>query len=460
VKASPWRAAHDHPRKGLSVRRALTAGVAIGALVSANFAYAEGPHFARPSGGLKFQQRMLRAHPQLNGRVAMYPHVQHTAAQAAAIDTKLKAAKINASTTTTIPYWTTTVTSPADQKSYTYDMVGSSPYATTPATATIYVQPIIVKITTGGRLFDPTLPSFCGDTISVYHRWLYSPLFQNAEFVSNGVRLGNLTLPNAFMKANFYYQQRGTNYGIAVRTLPPITVSETVKGTVTPFTCANNKTSYFGSIDFNTWSADVQNLAQTYGKPNYVVAILTYNVAEAAPGGGGYYLGWHDAFATSAGVQTYGTGSYFDENLFSGIQDISTWTHEFSEWLDDPFAQENVAGGGNDNLTPAWGNVGQVVGSCQNNLEVGDPLSGTLFPMPTPAGVTGITYHQQDLAFHDWFYRTPQDKAGTPSTATGGQYSFLGVFTGKEVAVCTSSNETTITNSEGISPKGNPRLNQ
>jgi hypothetical protein len=62
--------------------------------------------------------------------------------------------------------------------------------------------------------------------------------------------------------------------------------------------------------------------------------------------------------------------------------------------VNDPFG---------DNPTPAWGGVGQVPpGSCQNNLEVGDPLSGTNFsPI---GGRNGFTYHLQELAFFSWFY--------------------------------------------------------
>jgi hypothetical protein len=286
---------------------------------------------------------------------------------------------------------------------------------------------------------------------------LQSPLFNPAAFTSNGVSMGTTTLMNAFQRANFWTQANGTNFGVAFNVKTPIVVTKSLRGTVYSFPCGNGKTSYFASVNVSTWSSDVQSIAQQYATPGEVAVILTYNVAEAATGGG-YYLGWHDAFATTAGVQTYGTGSYFDPGLFSGIEDVSTWTHELGEWLDDPFAQESVTGGGSNNLTPAWGNAGQVVGGCQNNLEVGDPLSGTLSAMPTPAGVTGFTFHQQDLAFHDWFYRTPSDTPATPSSATGGKYSFLGTFSGKEVVTCTTSNETTIGNSQGITPRGNPRI--
>jgi hypothetical protein len=89
------------------------------------------------------------------------------------------------------------------------------------------------------------------------------------------------------------------------------------------------------------------------------------------------------------------------------MNDIGVLTHEIAEWMDDPVGP---------NTTPPWGHTGQVSG-CQNNLEVGDPLSGT----ETSIGGSGFNYHMQDLAFYDWFYRTP-------SHGTGGKFSFLGAF--------------------------------
>lgn len=439
----------------------LAAGVALGVLLSAGTAQADGPTFVVPAGGKSVDAQVVALNPEMAGQVAMYPHVQHTVAQASAIH-KFLATRASVATAT-IPYWTTTVTSPLNNKTYTYDMVGSSPFDSVPKTTTVTIQPIILKVTITGtksRTLDPTVASACGDTTSVENRWLQSPLFSPAAFTSNGVNMGTTTLMDAFQRANFWQQASGTGFGIAFSVNTPIVVSISIAGKVHPIRCGNGKTAYLGvPSNMTTYSNDIQNIVTKYATPGAAAFVLTYNIAEAATGGG-YYLGWHDAFATSAGVQTYGTGSYFDRNVFSGIQDVSAWTHEMGEWLDDPFAQENVAGGNNDNLTPAWGNVGQVVGQCQNNLEVGDPLSDTMVAMPTPAGVTGITYHQQDLTFHDWFYRTPTAGSGTVSSGTGGKYSMLGTFTGKENAVCTAKNQTTLSNSEGITPRGNPRIMQ
>jgi hypothetical protein len=127
-------------------------------------------------------------------------------------------------------------------------------------------------------------------------------------------------------------------------------------------------------------------------------------------------IGYHGAYGSP--VQTYALSDYDSTGIFLGLADVSALSHEIGEWEDDPLG---------NNPTPAWGHVGQVSG-CQNNLEVGDPLSGTLFPpvsMPN-----GITYHTQELAFFSWFYRQ------SPSLGAGGLYSDNGTFGADAGAVC------------------------
>jgi hypothetical protein len=87
-------------------------------------------------------------------------------------------------------------------------------------------------------------------------------------------------------------------------------------------------------------------------------------------------------------------------SAFPGTEDISASSHEIGEWMNDPLG---------NNATPAWGHIGQV-GGCQNNFEVGDPLSGTLFPS---VALSGFTYHMQELAFFSWFYSAPSIATGS-----------------------------------------------
>jgi hypothetical protein len=93
-------------------------------------------------------------------------------------------------------------------------------------------------------------------------------------------------------------------------------------------------------------------------------------------------------------------------------------SHEIGEWMDDPIG---------NNSTPLWGHTGQVSG-CQNNLEVGDPLSGTDFPQLL--ATNGVTYHPQELAFFSWFFRQ------SPSLGVNGWYSDNGTFTQDAGALC------------------------
>src|SRR5215472_16401835 len=72
-----------------------------------------------------------------------------------------------------------------------------------------------------------------------------------------------------------------------------------------------------------------------------------------------------------------------------------SWPTKWASGMDDPFGS---------NPTPAWGHVGQV-GGCQNNLEVGDPLTGK--NIQTVTMPNGFTYHLQELAFFSWFYGAP-----------------------------------------------------
>ena len=124
-------------------------------------------------------------------------------------------------------------------------------------------------------------------------------------------------------------------------------------------------------------------------------------------GGSCCILGYH---GSTAGNQTYTIAAYNDPGVFSvPIQDIHALSHEVGEWMDDPFG---------NNIVPTWGNVGQVSG-CQNNLEDGDPVTGTAFA----ATLNGFTYHPEDLVFFSWFARQ------RPSIAVNGQYTFLSSFT-------------------------------
>jgi len=119
--------------------------------------------------------------------------------------------------------------------------------------------------------------------------------------------------------------------------------------------------------------------------------------------------GYHGA--TGSPVQTYSPMDYDTSGRIPA--DISVAAHELAEWMNDPLG---------NNLSPAWGHIGQVSG-CQGNFEVGDPLTGTNMPA---IKMSGHNYHPQELAFFSWYYN---DKT-TPSIGAGGEFSGNGTFKG------------------------------
>ncbi|MDQ2858226.1 MAG: hypothetical protein M3R53_06195 [Candidatus Eremiobacteraeota bacterium] len=306
----------------------------------------------------------------------------------------------------TIPFFTNTVTSPLDHTTYQFSIVGADP---TKAKVTTHVQyvPIALRVHfSDGTVLDPSKPG-CNDTVSVSQRFFQSPLFQNQSQTSNGVLVGNTQVIDAFQRAEFWKYVKGTNYHtLLVTSLQPRLLDVTApSGSVTsPGACAGTAHN-LGQIDINAYDSILQGIANKYATTAQIPVIMSYNVVQTS--GGCCIIGYHSAYGRSTGTQVYATGAYTDFGIFSGISDIHAWSHELGELFNDPFV---------NNATPAWGHVGQVSG-CQNNFETGDPLTGTPYLLVH----NGFTYHPQEQAFFDWFYRTP-------ASGTGGEYSFEGKF--------------------------------
>jgi hypothetical protein len=127
--------------------------------------------------------------------------------------------------------------------------------------------------------------------------------------------------------------------------------------------------------------------------------------------------GYHTFYQNRKGQNgVAGVISVNDAGAFTdpGIADINIAAHEFGEAINDPFG---------NNLVPAWGHIGQQPG-CQNNLEVGDPLSGTIYDGGAGIKLKGFTYHPQELVYFNWF--TQQTKYG--DYGADHVYSMSGTF--------------------------------
>jgi len=325
----------------------------------------------------------------------------------------IPAIRQQASIGATIPLWTYSLTSPFDNLNYSGQMVGRSPFFHGYRSTTIPSYLIPVKLTfSDGTVLDPTTSNVClGDTtVNVVKN---SPVFQPTDWIMNGVDVGTAQYIDGFQRANFWSKVSvaGNNYhnSLALNTLGVLSVGvPAADGGATAFFCDE------GQIDINWWDALVENtilpsLASKGVGPTNVPIFLfdSVEMCDTFAAGQCGILGYHNAYTPGGVLQTYSVSDFDNSGLYGG--DISILTHEIGEWMDDPLTT---------NPTPAWGNIGQVTG-CQNNLEVGDPLTGTFFP---PVTLGNFSYDPQELVFFSWFFRQ------SPSIGAGGAFSNNGSF--------------------------------
>jgi hypothetical protein len=240
-----------------------------------------------------------------------------------------------------------------------------------------------------------------------------SPILQSTSFSAGATNVGTTQYIDAFQRANFWSSVSTTSPDyhvslslVTVEPLQTISVSKRF-GTAVVGPCAR-----IGEVDINFFDSKAQSVLTTLGIPATSFPIfLDYNTFLTA-NRSCCILGYHSA---TAGNQTYAFAAYSDPGIFSvPIQDIHALSHEVGEWMDDPFG---------NNIAPAWGHVGQVSG-CQNNLEVGDPVTGIAFTV----ALNGFTYHPEDLVFLPWFSHQ------SPSSSVNGWYTFLNTFSSPAAA--------------------------
>jgi hypothetical protein len=330
----------------------------------------------------------------------------------------------------TIPLWTYFITG-YDSVSYGPGyMVGRAPYAHGHRSTTIptYLIPVIFTFADTGTVFDPTAADPCSPNgASVLSLVRESPLFQNAPFIMNGLNMGTRQYLDAFQRGNFWSYVAGTPYQTVFSTTP--TVLPAVNVTV-PLTNGSTQSGLCGSVgemDQIWWdnmlrSTIIPSLAaHGVGPANFpqfifdsVVMYLDGDPSQCCA------LGYHNSYMNGGVFQTYSANDFDTSGAFGG--DTSVMSHEIGEWLDDPNGMNPV---------PAWGAEGQVpAGSCQNNLEVGDPLSPGFSTPTKPFSVlmpNGVTYTLQELTYFSWFY-------GGASLGSGGLYSDNGTFAGYALA--------------------------
>ncbi|MBV8373126.1 MAG: hypothetical protein JOY69_07675 [Candidatus Eremiobacteraeota bacterium] len=299
---------------------------------------------------------------------------------------------INTLQTGALPTWNGSFT--YNGHTYNYTMVGANP-ASNNSTTTIPVTVIPLKIVIGKTIFSPNKKLSIGRTVLA--NILDSPLFKsNVDFVQGGTDLGMTQYEDAFQRGNFWSSvSTNTNYHLILK--PTVAAVQTLKpGSLGSI--GNEFGAKVGLVPYNYMDGKIQGIVSAMNiPPGTLPLFVTRNVYETS--GGCCIGGWHNF----NGTNTYSIATYVDKpGAFS--QDVSAFSHELGEWIDDPYINNGVACG---------------------ILEVGDPLEGNPNYGGYPYTVNGFTYNLQDLVFLPYF-------GAPPSTSVNDFFTFQG----EKLGVC------------------------
>lgn len=319
--------------------------------------------------------------------------------------------------------FTHTITATKNNRAYAFTMVGADPFSGGGATTVVGapVIPIILHFNSDGSNFDPTKPTTCSSGHNIDEAFLHSPMLtaDPNPFYMNGVNVGATQYGDATERAEFWSLVGSSNYHTLLSASERVAIQVTV-GTSAGFTAHMGCTGLIGLIEINSWdnflqSALIPFLKQYYGvtAAQFPILLLSNVYWYISNPNNCCVLGYHNAFGSP--IQTYSPTTFDTSGVFgASAEDAAVPSHEINEWINDPYG---------NNPTPAWGGIGQVH-SCQSNLEVGDPLTGT--QVPSVLMPNGYLYHLQEEAFVSWFFNAQT----TPSLGAGGKFSNNGTFHG------------------------------
>lgn len=373
--------------------------------------------------------------PSVTLKLKQEPTITHGSVRAA------RAGAIQSGAATNLlPVWNFEAISTRDGNIYAGSMVGANPTLSGPGvnvSVTAQVVPIILKLHTIGVSINPKTgvittvpgnttmnPTVADDACltrpnNMPVRLLQqSPILSNADFDFGGTDVGTTQATDAFQRGNFWGLIDRDNYHVHLSpvVLPALVIDVPSTRGLALSGSLFGACSPLGIVDINLIDAAVVQATLTRHaiSPKTFPMFMLYNSGMSI--GSPFNLnnccagGYHGVNATSpVTFQTYAPFDFQTNGIFLNADDTVIISHEAAEWMNDPY---------DVNPTPAWGHTGQVSG-CQNNLEVGDPLTGT--NAPPIAGKNGFTYHLQELAFYSWFY-------GTPSVGIHGWFSDNATF--------------------------------
>src|SRR4029077_9017960 len=175
----------------------------------------------------------------------------------------------------TVPFFTNSVVSPLDGRTYTFSIIGSDP-TLAPATTTVQYVPLalVVKFA-DGTVVDPRLPG-CGDTVSVKTRFYKSPLFTNVALKSNGISVGTTQIIDGFQRAEFWSLVGGSSYHMLLSPAmsPKVVMVNAPAGSVTAPGACTGTGHRLGEIPFGAWDTLVRTEATRFATPTQLPLVM------------------------------------------------------------------------------------------------------------------------------------------------------------------------------------------
>jgi hypothetical protein len=309
-------------------------------------------------------------------------------------------------------------------KTWQLNMMGTAPWDG--ASTTIPAKIVAVSL----RLQNANLVTFTNVSVTPFLTpVLNSPSFQAANYsTGTGIQFGDAVQRAEFfhkMKAGWHtnLQPAAVVHSITITVPRFITVDvngfKTQVQTYYTQKASDGRTAvflldqFFNQQIFNIVANEINAGRFSTNALNIALLPNTFIFSLNSAGGMGNCctLGFH-TFFTDSGVPKesrwiFAFASWISPGVFTGFQDVTALSHEISESFNDPFVNNQV---------PAW-QFPSEAGTCQDNLETGDPvevLSNPSFPLH----ISGMTYHPQTEALLQWFEQK------STSTAINSAFSY------------------------------------
>lgn len=316
-------------------------------------------------------------------------------------------------TLNTVPWWGSSFT--FNGTTYPFTMVGTDPSTNTSTTVPTVIIPLKFVFSPasnlgGGNFSDVRDPLTIdpGTGLNSIQGTVDSPLYNVASYPD---KVGTVQFGDAIQRATF--NKTGKNgYHVllgAPQVLPEVTIDVPANQADVHRISAR--------IDEGWFSNQIHQLMNSLQiDPGTVPIFVTYDTLLYANNNltDCCIVGFHGATTSlngngAQGVQTYIYEAFVSPGIFfnPSFVDALAFSHEVSEWENDPFVNNNV---------PPWLSLGNPP-FCQGNLETGDVIE-QLDNAAFPVTLNGVTFHMQTEALLPWFERQ------SPSTAVAGAYSY------------------------------------